>query len=84
MRTAYRWILLLMLLAVLAVPAGGVVLAQSGSPDEGVINVQLQETSARLPWFVAPLLFIAVAVGLTVFRVRYQATQKKTIIFTSC
>jgi hypothetical protein len=83
MRTAYRWILLLMLLAVLAVPAGGV-LAQSGSPEDGVIKVQLQETDARLPWFVAPLLFIAVAVGLTVFRVRYQATQKKTIIFTSC
>ena len=83
MRTAYRWILLLMLLAVLAVPAGGV-LAQSGSPEDGVIKVQLQETDARLSWFVAPLLFIAVAVGLTVFRVRYQATQKKTIIFTSC
>ncbi len=83
MRTAYRWILLLMLLAALAVPAGGV-LAQSGSPDDGIITVQLQETNTSAPWFVAPLIFIAVAVGLTVFRNRYQATQKKTIIYTTC
>jgi hypothetical protein len=25
-----------------------------------------------------------VAVGLTIFRNRYQATQKKTIIYTTC
>lgn len=83
MHKIYRWILLIILLAVLVVPASGV-LAQSGNPEDGVIKVQLQETDTRLPWFVAPLLFILVAVGLTIFRVRYQATQKKTIIFTSC
>lgn len=84
MRKVYRCILLILLLAMLVIPVGGAVLAQSGSPDDGVIKVQLQETRTSLPWFVAPLLFIAVAVGLTVFRIRYQATQKKTIIFTSC
>lgn len=83
MKKYLRWTLLVVLIALLLSPAANPVLAQSGTPDDSVASIQLQET-ASLPWFVAVLIFIAVAVGLTVFRNRYQATQKKTIIYTTC
>lgn len=83
MRKFYRWALLMLVLSVLIFPAGSAVLAQSGTPEDGVISVQIQEASG-VPWYVGVLILIAVWTAFTIFKNKHQATQKKTVIYSTC
>lgn len=83
MHTFYRWTLLILVLAVLIFPAGSAALAQSGTPEDGVISVQIQETTG-VPWYVGVVILIAVWTAFTIFKNKHQATQKKTVIYSTC
>lgn len=75
-------ILFLLVVSLLAVSTGGA-LAQSGNPTPAVAGAQAQQTTG-LPWYVGVLILLAVFVGVTVFKNRYQATQKKPVLNTAC
>lgn len=83
MRKFYRWALLMLVLSVLIFPAVSAVLAQNGTPEDGVISVQIQEASG-VPWYVGVLILIAVWTAFTIFKNKHQATQKKTVIYSTC
>ena len=65
----------------LANPMVSPALAQDGAPTPDF--VELQQT-ASLPWYVAVILFIAVAIALTVFKTRMAASRKKPIVSVNC
>ena len=75
MNTVTRLIFVIAVIALLAVPASGAVLAQSVNPDDSVIQVQIPEKEG-LPWYVGAILFLAVAVGLTIYKNRHQEAKK--------
>lgn len=75
MNTVTRLIIVFAVIALLAVPASGVVFAQSATPEDNVIQVQIQEKEG-LPWYVGVLIFLAVAVGLTIYKNRHQEAKK--------
>lgn len=84
MSRIYRWILFVTLLALLLLPAAGVSLAQSGSPTAQTFKADLPQGNAGVPWYVGVLLLVAIFTGLTIYKNRYQATRKKTVLNAAC
>ena len=83
MRNLYKSILFVLVLSVLIVSPTSVALAQSGNPTTESYNVEIQKV-AGVPWFIGVLFILAIAVGLTVYKNRHQASRKKEILAASC
>lgn len=83
MRRIYRWILWMAVLAAFALSPASRVAAQSGEPTPEVVVLHMQE-SASLPWYVGILLLLAIFVGLTIYKNRYQAARKKKVLNAAC
>lgn len=71
-----RLVFVLLVIALLAIPASGAVQAQTGTPDDNVIELQIQEKQG-LPGFMAVLFFLAVAVGITLYQNSHKKSRKK-------
>jgi len=83
MRKLYKSILFVLVLSILFVSTASVVMAQSGNPTTESYNVEIPKVTG-LPWFLGVLFFIAVAVGLTIYKNRHQASRKKEVLTASC
>ncbi len=83
MRRINRWILFGLILVGLILSPARLVAAQSGAPTPEVFKTEMQ-TTAGLPWYVGVLLLLAVFVGLTIYKNRYQAARKKPVLNASC
>jgi beta-lactamase regulating signal transducer with metallopeptidase domain len=83
MRNLLKTILFVLVFSALIVSTASVVMAQSGNPTSESYNVEIQKVTG-VPWFLGVLFFIAVAVGLTVYKNRHQASRKKEVLNASC
>lgn len=83
MRNFLKSIIFVLVLSVLIVSTASVVMAQSGNPTSESYNVEIPKVTG-VPWFFAILFFIAVAVGLTIYKNRHQASRKKEVLTASC
>lgn len=71
-----RLIFVLLVIALVVIPASGAVHAQTGNPDDHVFEVQIQEKQG-LPGFMAVVFFLAVAVGITLYQNSHKKSRKK-------
>lgn len=83
MRNLCKSILAGLVLTLLIVSNASVALAQSGSPTADTYNLEIQKVTG-VPWFIGVLFIIAIAVGVTVYKNRHQASRKKEVLTASC
>jgi len=67
----------------LIVSNASVVMAQSGNPTTESYNVEIQKVSG-VPWYLGVLFILAIAVGVTVYKNRHQASRKKEVLNAAC
>jgi hypothetical protein len=70
-----------LLLLALVAPVSGVVLAQDGNTTSAAVDAQ---QGTVLPWYVGVLILIVIFTAVTIYKNRYQATQKKQVLNASC